>query len=110
VALAAWSLGLVTRLVEAWSLELLAIDPDPWAKLSPGIAHDLELQANGLKLLRRRVTYFYCEFFHCAKLTYFLSIIFLKKSFLSLEYMYIKSPGLFKPLDFAFSNALLLSL
>ena len=64
MALAAWSLGLVTRLVEAWSLELLAIDPDPWTKLLPSIAHDLELQANGLKLRGRRVTYFYCEFFH----------------------------------------------
>ena len=100
----------MTRLVEAWSLKLLAIDPDPWTKLLPTIAHDLELQGYGLQLLGRCVTNFYFEFFHCAKLTYFLSIIFLKKSLFSLEYMYIKSPGLFKPLDFAFSNALLLSL
>jgi len=64
MALAAWSLG--PWFVEAWSLKLLAIDPDPWAKLLPSIAHDLELQANGLQLLRRRVTYFYCEFFHLA--------------------------------------------
>jgi len=48
MALAAWSLGLVTRLVEAWSLKLLAVDPDPWAMLRPSIAHDLEFQANGL--------------------------------------------------------------
>ena len=64
MALAAWSLGLVTRLVEAWSLDPLVVDLDPWAMLLPSIAHDLELQANGLKLLGRRVTYFYCEFFH----------------------------------------------
>jgi hypothetical protein len=49
---------------EAWSLELLAIDPDPRAMLSPSIAHDLELQGYGRQLLRRRVAYFYCEFFH----------------------------------------------
>ena len=45
-------------------MQLASIDFDPWAKLGPSIAHDLELQANGLQLLRRRVTNFYCEFFH----------------------------------------------
>jgi len=39
MALAAWSLG--PCFVEAWSLELLAIDPDPWAELLPAVAHDL---------------------------------------------------------------------
>ena len=52
-------------------MKLLAIDPDPWAKLLPTIAHDLELQANGLQLLRRRVTYFYGEFFHIFILSFF---------------------------------------
>ena len=41
MALAAWSLGLVPGFVEAWSLEFLAIDPDPWTMLLPAIAHDL---------------------------------------------------------------------
>ena len=50
MALAAWSLGLVSWFVKAWSLELLAIDPDPWSILRPIITHDLELQTNGLKL------------------------------------------------------------
>jgi len=50
--------------VEAWSLQLGAIDQDPRAMLSPSVAHDLELQGYGLQLLGRRVTYFYCEFFH----------------------------------------------
>ena len=68
MALAAWSLGLVPRLVEAWGLKLLAIDPDPWAKLLPAVGHDLELQGYGLQLLGRRVTYFYCEFFHLTSL------------------------------------------
>jgi hypothetical protein len=62
MALAAWSLG--PWFVEAWSLQLGAIDQDPWTVLSPSIAHDLELQGYGLQLLGRRVTYFYCEFFH----------------------------------------------
>jgi len=44
VALAACSLVLGPWFVEAWGLELLAIDPDPWAKLLPGVAHNLELQ------------------------------------------------------------------
>jgi len=64
VTLAAWSLGLVAWLPQAWSLKLLFIDQDPWAMLSPPIAHDLELQANRRQLLGRRVTYFYCELFH----------------------------------------------
>ena len=50
MTLAAWSLGLVPWFVEAWSLQLVAIDPDPWAKLLPGIAHDLELKCDGLQL------------------------------------------------------------
>ena len=32
--------------------------------LSPSIAHDFELQANGLKLSRGSVANVYCEFFH----------------------------------------------
>ena len=64
MALAAWSLGLATRLVEAWSLQLGAVDQDPRAVLRPAVAHDLELQGYGAQLLWRRVTYFYCEFFH----------------------------------------------
>jgi len=95
---------------ELWSLQLLSIDRDPRAKLLPAVGHDLELSGDGQQLSCGGVAYFYCEFFHCAKLTYFLSIIFLKKSLFSLEYMYIKSPGLSKPFNLAFSNALLLSL
>jgi len=64
VTLAAWSLGLVSWFVKAWGFQLGAIDQDPRAMLSPSIAHDLELQGHGLQLLGRRVTYFYCEFFH----------------------------------------------
>ena len=41
VALAAWSLGLVPGFVEAWSLQLGAIDQDPWTMSGPSIAHDL---------------------------------------------------------------------
>ena len=48
---------------EAWSLKLGAVDQDPGTVLSPSIAHDLELQGNRRQLRRRRVTYFYCEFF-----------------------------------------------
>jgi len=50
--------------VEAWRLQLLAIDPDPGAKLLPGIGHDLELQADGRQLRWGGVANFYCEFFH----------------------------------------------
>ena len=64
MTLAAWSLGPVPGFVEAWGFQLGAIDPDPWAMSGPSIAHDLELQGYGLQLLGRRVTYFYCEFFH----------------------------------------------
>ena len=106
---ASWSM-LGPWFVKAWSLKLLAIDHDPGTEALPSIAHNLELSCDAQQLARCSVTYFYCEFFHCAKLTYFLSIIFLKKSLFSLEYMYIKSPGLSKPFNLAFSNALLLSL
>jgi len=64
VALAAWSLGLVPWFVEAWSLQLLAIDPDPRAIFLPAIAHDLELRRDGQQLARRCILNFYCEFFH----------------------------------------------
>ena len=52
MTLAACSLSLVAcdRDPEAWSLQLASIDFDPGAELGPGIAHDLELQANGLQL------------------------------------------------------------
>jgi len=50
MTLVACSLPLAAWLVEAWSLQLAPIDFDPGAELGPGIAHDLELQANGLKL------------------------------------------------------------
>jgi len=46
----ACSLALGPWFVEAWRLQLLAIDRDPGTKLGPAIAHDLELQTNGLKL------------------------------------------------------------
>jgi len=35
---------------QAWGLELLPIDPDPGAKLGPGVAHNLELCRNGQQL------------------------------------------------------------
>jgi len=63
MALAAWSLRLVARLVEAWRLELLAIDHDPGTMLSPSITHDFKVLGMRRQLSRRRVTYFYCEFF-----------------------------------------------
>ena len=50
MALAACCLVLGPWFAEAWRLQLLTIDQDPGAMLSPSIAHDLELQANGLKL------------------------------------------------------------
>jgi len=50
VTLAAWSLGLVPWFVKAWSLELLAIDPDPRSILRPAITHDLELSRDGQQL------------------------------------------------------------
>ena len=64
MALAAWSLGLVSCFVEVWSLKLVAIDFNSRPVSRPGIAHDLELERNRRQLLRRRVTNFYCEFFH----------------------------------------------
>ena len=66
VTLAACSLVLGPCFVEAWSLQLLAVDQDPGAKLSPGIRHDLELSRDGQELWPRSVCYFYCEFFHAA--------------------------------------------
>ena len=50
VALVACCLVLGPWFVKAWRLQLGAIDRDPWTILRPFIAHDLELQANGLKL------------------------------------------------------------
>ena len=50
--------------VELGRLQLLAIDLNPGTVSGPAVAHDLELQGYGRQLLRRRVTYFYCEFFH----------------------------------------------
>jgi len=55
VTLAACSLPLVPGLPQAWSLQLGAININPGAKLLPSIAHDLELQANGLQLAWARV-------------------------------------------------------
>ncbi len=52
MALAACCLWLVSWFVEAWRLELLAVDHDPWTKLGPSIAHDLELSCDGLQLAR----------------------------------------------------------
>ena len=49
---------------QAWSLQLLAVDRDPWTKLLPVITHDLELSCDSQELAGGRVTYFYCEFFH----------------------------------------------
>jgi len=42
MALAAWSLELGARALdpEAWSLDPLVVDRDPWAMLLPTIAHD----------------------------------------------------------------------
>ena len=64
MTLAAWSLGLVPWFVEAWSLQLGAVDQDPRAMSGPSIAHDLELQGYGRQLLRCCVTYFYSKLFH----------------------------------------------
>ncbi len=63
MALGACRLGLGPCFVEAWRLQLLAVDQDPGAKLGPSIAHDLELQGKRRQLNRRRVANFYCEFF-----------------------------------------------
>jgi len=64
MALAASGLALGPWFVEAWRLQLLAIDHDPWAKLGPGLAHDPELSCDGLKLWPGGVFNFYCELFH----------------------------------------------
>ena len=61
--LAACGLALVSWFVEAWRLQLLAIDQDPGSKLGPSIAHDLELSCDAQQLTRARVCYVYCEFF-----------------------------------------------
>ena len=52
MALAACCLWLVSWCMEAWRLQLGAIDLDPGAKLLPSIAHDLELSCDGLQLAR----------------------------------------------------------
>ena len=49
---------------QAWRLQGLAVDRDPWAKLSPVITHDLELRRDGLELSSGGVLNFYCKFFH----------------------------------------------
>ena len=43
MALAACSLelGACALQPQAWSLDLLAVDHDPWTKLLPGVTHDL---------------------------------------------------------------------
>ena len=64
MALAAWSLGLVPWFVKAWSLELLAIDPDPRSILGPTITHDLQLSRDGQELWSRGILNFYCKLFH----------------------------------------------
>ena len=52
VRFVAWSLPLGPWSMdsEAWSLQLLAIDHDPWTKLGPSIAHDLEFSRDGQQL------------------------------------------------------------
>ena len=52
MALAACCLWLVSWYVEAWRLQLLAIDQDPGTKLGPGMTHDPELSCDGLQLAR----------------------------------------------------------
>jgi len=66
MALAAWSLklGACSLNPQAWRFDPLAVDHDPWAKLLPVVAHDLELGRDGLQLWPRGVANFYCEFFH----------------------------------------------
>jgi len=62
--LAASGPTLVARDPEAWGLQLLAVDRDPGTMSGPAVAHDLELQANGLQLARSCMANVYCEFFH----------------------------------------------
>ena len=38
--------------MKAWSLQLVAVDRDPWTKLLPAITHDLELSCDGQELAR----------------------------------------------------------
>jgi len=73
---------------EAWSLKLVAIDQDPRAMLRPAVGHDLQVQSNRRQLSRRRVAYFYCEFFHlshpsgaCSLRLCFPNVFFLLISF-----------------------------
>ena len=54
-------------------MQLLPVDRDPGTEALPGIGHDLELSRDGLQLAGRRVTYFYCEFFHFA--AFFISFM-----------------------------------
>jgi len=49
---------------QAWRLQGLAVDRDPWAMLSPVIAHDLEFRCYGLELPSGCAFNFYCKFFH----------------------------------------------
>ena len=49
---------------QAWRLERLAVDRDPWAMLSPFITHDLELSCDSLELPSGCAFNFYCKFFH----------------------------------------------
>ena len=49
---------------ELQGLQCSLVDHDPRSKLSPSMAHDLELSCDGLKLWPRCMFNFYCEFFH----------------------------------------------
>ena len=73
MALVACCLARGPGFVEAWRLQLLAIDRDPGTKLLPVITHDLELGSDGQELPRARVCYVYCEFFHLA--AFFISLM-----------------------------------
>ena len=56
--------GLGHRYPELQGLECSLVDRDPGSKLRPGMAHDLELCCDGLKLWPGGVFNFYCELFH----------------------------------------------
>jgi len=55
MTLVACCLALVSWFVEAWRLQLGAIDQDPGTKLLPVITHDLELSCDGQQLALRSV-------------------------------------------------------
>ena len=57
-------LGACTLQPQAWSLDSLVVDHDPWAMLLPTIAHHFKIKGYRRQLRRRCVAYFYCEFFH----------------------------------------------